>query len=625
MNKKNLLIIDDDPIMLDLIIQYVKDEDFDVVAAVNGIDGITLAENGDIGLILLDIIMPEVDGFETCALLKKSPKTKNIPIIFMTASSAIEEKIRAFDAGAVDYITKPFQYQELLARVKTHIQLQQLQFNLLNNNQQLKKEIEQRRKAEEKADEARIIAEQANQAKSTFLAMMSESLRLPLNTILGYSSLLRHEKQLAKHHYDWLDFIQVGGKNLLAQVNDILDVSLLGKDKLILRTQTFKLHPYLDDIADSIQQQVRSKNLQFIYEKDKQLPAVIDADKKRLRQIVFHLLNNAVKFTEKGWISLKIKIKRKSKHALFRFEIEDSGIGIAEVDKNHIFTLFHSFDKQASANSNNIKTGLGLGLSLRQHLLKQMGSEIQFTSEEGKGSLFWFDIQLPIASEVKESLQTYQAVNGYEGADNNPRQIVIYDDVVENCFLLRDYLEPLGFRVKILNSVSLLQKFCRSNTPDIVFVELYGDDLIKHKEIAKLKQNESLRHVPIVALSSNSLYIEHKERNSVYLFNDVLIKPIDRNKLLACIKNHLFLQWIYDIEPEKKIDARHNELEIVPPQQKLRALYGLVQSGQEKQINAWADRVGFLDPSYLPFTEKIKEMAKKSQLNEILSMLEDLL
>jgi len=620
MNKKSLLIIDDDPKMLDLIIHYIEKENFDVTIAINGLDGIQLAKSEQPALILLDIVMPQMDGFETCAQLKKMPETKNIPIIFMTANSAIEEKIRGFEVGAVDYITKPFQYQELLARVKTHLQLQQLQSELISNNKQLKIEIDQRREAEKKADEARIEAEHANQAKSTFLAMMSESLRLPLNTILGYSSLLQQEKNLAKHHYSWLDFIQTGGKRLLAQVNDILDVSLLGKDKLILRTQAIKFHPFIDDIADTITQQARKKNLQFIYEKDKQLPAVVKTDRKRLRQIIFHLLDNAIKFTDTGWVSLKIKMLQKE---TFRFEIEDSGVGIAEINKNEIFKLFHSSESQINTHHKAIKPGLGVGLSLSQHLLKQMDSEIHMQSEETKGSLFWFDIRLPIAKKAKESDVAEQRVISYKGATDNPRQIVIFDDIVEDCFLLKDYLEPLNFQVTMLNNIELLKDYCLSHVPDIIFVELYGDDLVKHREFEQLKQEDSLKHIPVVALSGNSLYIEDRERHSVYLFNEVLIKPIDRKKLLACIKQHLFLQWIY--EKEIADNPEQEYLEHIPPQQKLRALYGLVQSGQTKQINAWSDRVGFLDPSYLAFTDKVKQMAKKEKLDDILSLLEELL
>lgn len=622
MTSKSVLIIDDDPRMLDLIIHYVESEDFDVMVAINGHDGVQLAESELPALILLDIAMPEMDGFATCELLKTSPKTSDIPIIFMTASSHIEEKVRGFEAGAVDYITKPFQYQELLARIKTHLQLRQLQSDLMANNAQLKKEIEQRREAEKKADEARIVAEQANQAKSTFLAMMSESLRLPLNTILGYSSLLRQERQLDEHHYEWLDLIQAGGKHLLAQVNDILDVSLLGKDKLILRTRPIPFLTFLDRIADATEQQARKKDLQFIYDKDKQLPAFVETDKKRLRQILDHLLNNAIKFTRSGWISLKIK---KLPQALFRFEIEDSGIGIAKQDQKEIFKLFHSIENNGEQQQHTIKPGLGLGLSLSQHLLNQMGSKIQIRTEPGKGSLFWFDIHLPIAQKAREEENAFQHVIGYEGANSNPRQVVIYDDIVENCFLLRDYLQPLGFQVTLINNMTLLSEYCQKQPPDIIFVELYGDDLVKHRNIEQLKKNESLKHLPIVALSSNSLYIEDTERQSLYLFNDVLIKPIDRNRLLDCIQQHLFLRWSYERKKQKKEADTENFLQHVPPQQKLRALYGLVQSNQAKQINAWSDRVGFLDPSYLPFTDKIKSMAEEGQFDEILDMLEELL
>jgi len=625
MNNKSLLIIDDDPKMLDLIIHYIEKEDFDVMVALNGMDGFQLAESEQPSLILLDIAMPGKDGFETCHILKNSSKTHNIPIIFMTASSSIEEKVRGFEAGAVDYVTKPFQYQELLVRIKTHLQIQQLRLELLNNNRQLKIEIEHRREAEQKADEARIEAEQANQAKSTFLAMMSESLRLPLNTILGYSSLLQQEKKLPRHYYEWLGFIQTGGKLLLGQVNDILDVSLLGKNKLILRTQPIELHHFLNDIAKNIENQARKKNLQFIFEKDQQLPAVVQADKKRLGQILSHLLDNAIKFTEKGWVSLKVKVNKNGQKSLFRFEIEDSGIGIAESNKEAIFKLFHTAKREEPSDKTVGRPGLGLGLSLTQHLLKQMDSEINLQSKQTNGSLFWFDLDLPIAKLVRELNEPEQQVTTYQGAQENPRSVVIFDDIVEDCFLLRDYLEPLGFQVTMFNNIGLLKQYCQSQTPDIIFVELYGDDVVKQQEIEKLKKQQALQHVPLVGSSSNSLYLENKQKRFSSLFNDVLIKPIDRNKLLTCIKQQLFLQWDYESEDNSNGKQPQNYLQHVPAQQKLRALYGLVQSGEIKQINAWADRVGFLDPSYLPFTDQIKKMALNSDLDEILVLLEELL
>jgi len=245
--------------------------------------------------------------------------------------------------------------------------------------------------------QARDTAEAASRAKSTFLANMSHELRTPLNAILGYAQRLKRDESLAEPPRRAARTIQQSGEHLLLLINDVLDLSKIEAGKVELRPEAVRLRGFLQGIEDIMRVRSDEKGLEFNVEIDPDLPAQVEVDEKRLRQILLNLLGNAVKFTDRGRVCLRVicvpSMDSSATHVRLRWEVEDSGIGIAPSDSQRIFRPFEQvgeLERQAG--------GTGLGLSICQELIALMGGQIQVESTLGRGSRFWFDCTLPLAT-----------------------------------------------------------------------------------------------------------------------------------------------------------------------------------------------------------------------------------
>lgn len=403
--KPNILIVDDTLQNLQFLSAMLTKCDYSVTGAPDGPTALMIAGNEPPDLILLDIRMPDMDGYEVCRQLKSDEKTKNIPIIFLSALDELGDKIKGFSAGGADYITKPFQDEEVLARVSTHIFLKKMQQQLEEQNILLQNEIIERKKAEDalkKANDeleirvlkrteellkAKNAAEAASRAKMEFLSNISHELRTPLNPIIGMGDLLLSKTEPDSKECEWINCIAVSGKQLLNMIDNLIELSRIEADGIQSENESIELKPLLESAVIELSYAAKSKDLKVRYEIDEAVPDEIVGDYELLKKILDWLGKNAIKFTEKGeiLISLRRASETETSPAL-QFSVSDTGVGIPADRMERIFEDF----TQADSSYTRKFGGIGLGLTLIRRLVKHLGGRIWAESVEGKGSTFHF-------------------------------------------------------------------------------------------------------------------------------------------------------------------------------------------------------------------------------------------
>ncbi|NET15503.1 MAG: response regulator, partial [Okeania sp. SIO1H6] len=395
-----ILIIDDIPENLDVLSETLSVVGYDVAIATNGKRAFKQLERKLPDLILLDITMPDIDGFEICKKLKSHHTTCNIPIIFITALADTKNKIKGFELGAVDYITKPFQEQEVLARVNTHMQLRRLTQNL---EQQVALKVFS-------LEQAKQTAETANRTKNQFLANMSHELRTPLNAILGITEGLQEEifGSINEQQMKAIQTVESSGRHLLELINDILDLAKIESGQLELNFTLTTVSSLCQSSLAFIKQLAEKKRIQLEMKLPQNLPELF-VDERRIRQVLINLLNNAVKFTsDGGCISLEVQVNRQqfdSKANKFkkflRIAVIDTGIGIAPENLKKLFQPFVQIDSSL----NRHYQGTGLGLALVKRIVEHHGGQVGVTSEIGVGSCFTIDLPYTLTIDTSNELE----------------------------------------------------------------------------------------------------------------------------------------------------------------------------------------------------------------------------
>ncbi|HEY2929748.1 ATP-binding protein [Piscinibacter sp.] len=376
-------------------------------------------------------------------------------------------------------------------------------------------------------------ANEASRAKSEFLANMSHELRTPLNAILGYAQILQWEASMGNKQLAGLATIEKSGQHLLTLIDDILDLSKIEAGKRELQLAPLALGPFLRGIVDIIQVRTEQKHLVFVYESN-ELPASVDADEKQLRQVLLNLLGNATKFTDQGEVSLRVKLLSGADQvARLRFEVRDSGIGIGEADMK---TLFQPFRQVGDIERR--RGGTGLGLAISRQLVRLMGSDIEVTSTPGQGSVFAFELRLPLA-EAQASLPADRIALGYDG---ERKKVLVVDDVAENRALLIDMLRPLGFLTFEAHNGREGVERAQALLPDLILMDNVMPVMNGLEATRLLRATPALKDVPVLAISASASQADREMAVDAGA-TDFVSKPFRAAQLLALFERHLGIRF----------------------------------------------------------------------------------
>ncbi len=648
----HVLAVDDEPVNLQVIRNNLKMAGASVYAVHSGTEAIDTLRQMRPDIILLDIMMPKMNGYETAKHIRSLFSKEELPILYLTAKNQVRDLVDGFTSGGNDYITKPLSKNELMARIRFHVGLTRSRIKLaetekkyrtilsnieegyfetdLNGNftfwneslihmvkyganelpdmnygmladkstrevvfqvvnrvyrtgepskgfefellqktgmtlsvevsislirnaegrpvgfRGLARDITDRRE-KEKAEKDRKTAEAATQAKSEFLANMSHEIRTPMNAIIGFSNLAL-ETDFSEKQREYLKKIRSSAGSLLGIINDILDFSKIEAGKMTLESVAFQLHDVLETVTDMVAAKVAEKHLEMIVAVDRDIPSALIGDPLRLGQILLNLIGNALKFTEKGDITLHISREKQTSEGLtLRFSITDTGIGISADQKARLFSAFTQADSSTTRNYG----GTGLGLTISKRMVEMMNGAIDFTSEVGRGSTFFFTAVFQRQAEVEQfPLLLPEDIRGL-------RTLVIDDIAVSRDHVVQ-VLNEFGCRAVGVETgqraVMTMQEAARSKDPVGLVVTDWrpppGMDALAFA--IQLQKDPVFMRIPVIV---KTIFCRRSdmEQAAAAGIKAVINKPITKHRLFETI-----------LEAFGKKDARNDDSDIPP-------------------------------------------------------------
>jgi PAS domain S-box-containing protein len=469
-------------------------------------------------------------------------------------------------------------------------------------------DITQKREAARALQAAKEAADAASRAKSYFLASVSHELRTPLNGILGYTQILRRDGALTDRQRDGIRVIHESADHLLALINDVLDLSKIEAGRIELHPADFDLPDFAAGVERVFIPRAKEKNLLFESAVATDLPRFVRGDEQRLRQIVFNLVANAVKFTAAGGVVFSVQ---RADGDAVRFSVSDTGPGIAADDVKKLFEPFSQVGHQTGAAA----TGTGLGLAISRSLVERLGGKLRVESQPGWGSRFWFDVPLPGASRLTLPPATAalpRRVLGYEGPR---RRVLVVDDNATNRAVMIDMLAPLGFELAeaVAGAEALTQT--AGFKPDLVLMDLRLPGGLDGLEATRrLRQTELGRAAKIVAVSASAYDLDRSECFAAGC-DAFLAKPFREEELWSAVEQALGLVWRTAGAEETR--TPFPLVVHAPPAADAEALYELAAKGDVVGIRARAAALAARDPRLAPFAQSVLDLAARFKMKAI--------
>ncbi len=511
-----ILAVDDNENNLYALTELLKEHfTVDILQARSGREALALISARNVDLMLLDVQMPEMDGFEVAQLVKSRPLTAHIAVILITAFDADRALMeKALEAGGVDYVTKPLDDDQLLHKVRTYLRFihreRKINNTLKRANQSLMQDIAERKRAEKEKQELLKKAEAANLAKNEFLANMSHEIRTPMNGVIASAELLL-DTSLDKTQYEFVSMIHQSGQALLTVINDVLDFSKIEAGKISLKSEWFNLLEVVDSVAQLLGSRALEKQIEMVVRYAPGTPCWFLGDGARLRQILLNLAGNAIKFTNQGSVMISVEMMkyypldargcdvvttetgRYNMHGAcdLHIYVKDTGVGIPDERQQDIFNEFSQVESSTTRSSE----GTGLGLAICRRLVQLQGGTLEVSSVQGEGSVFFFTIRMPCLEKTPEGIAPLIP----QGA-----RCLLYERSPVTSQVLREYLDYWNMEVTATTSshelLHQLQRAARHDPFHLLLYEVSGADECGVEKLVKVMHDMQPWPTKLIAL-----------------------------------------------------------------------------------------------------------------------------